>query len=70
VSEGRATLSAMTDNLEGRVVVLPEGARAVVESHRGEYDDDTTLRYLDGPHKESLTDRDTFAIRRYLKEQA
>lgn len=54
--------------LEGVTVRLPSGERAIVLSVRGEYDDDTTLRYLDGPHAGTLTDRDTFAVRDYERD--
>jgi hypothetical protein len=55
------------EDLLGRVVVLPSGERAAVISVEHEYDDGTTLRYLDGPYKDSTTMRDTFLIRSYLK---
>lgn len=53
------------DPLVGAIVELPGGDHALVLSIEGEYDDDTTLRYVTGDYAGSLTQRDTFAIRRY-----
>lgn len=53
-----------SDPLIGRIVQLPD-AKAEVLSIEHEYDDGTTLRYVDGDYVGSLTMRDTFSIRNY-----
>jgi hypothetical protein len=55
----------MSNDLIGSVVRLPSGERALVIAVEHEYDDGTTLRYLDGAYKGSTTMRDTYAVRRY-----
>jgi hypothetical protein len=52
------------DPLIGCVIQMPD-ARAEVLDIEHEFDDGTTLRYVDGPFKGSLTMRDTFNVRRY-----
>lgn len=54
----------MNDPLIGRIVQLPD-AKAEVLDIEHEYDDGTTLRYVDGDHVGSLTLRDTFLVRKY-----
>lgn len=56
---------AALDPLVGATIELPGGEHALVLSIEGEYDDDTTLRYVTGDYAGSLTQRDTFAVRRY-----
>ena len=57
-------LGGSGDPLEGKVVQMPD-ARALVLSIEHEYDDGTTLRYVDGPSGGALTMRDTFNVRKY-----
>jgi hypothetical protein len=52
------------DPLLGRIIQMPD-AKAKVLDIEHEYDDGTTLRYIDGPHAGSLTIRDTYNVRRY-----
>jgi hypothetical protein len=59
------TLFGKSDSLIGCVVWLPVTGRALVLDIEHEYDDGTTLRYLEGPNAGQLTMRDTFLVRRY-----
>jgi hypothetical protein len=57
------------DPLIGMVIDWPNDHRVRVLSIEGEYDDDTTCVYVDGPYAGSQTMRDTFTVRRIAAQQ-
>lgn len=64
-ARGEPLMRQAKDPLIGAVLRLPTGDCAEVLDIEHEFDDGTTLRYLSGRHSGNLTQRDTFAIRRY-----